>query len=208
MTSITSDSVWVFFYGEVFACGQVKDHSTPVTHVLLCRWRWPLSTGETTNAVAIFHPVEWDRGTFAIASRVEVFALPPISGASKEKIGHESLLAHDWLQESDLFRVQRAFRFMQDLFRWLRRLRLRLGNDWRWLRWRLRFGDDWLKKFIDHFFLLLDFVRELLDFRLVSLNGVFEVFGGFILELIHLSLVLDSHRLLLSQKILYLLLLS
>ncbi len=205
---MTSDSIRLLLDGEVFACGQVKDHSTPVTHVHPFRWRWPLSTGETTNAAAIFHPVEWERGTFAIAPRVEVYVLPPISGASKEKIGNECLLAHDWLQESDLFRVQRAFRFMQDLFRWLRRLRLRLGNDWRWLRWRLRFEDDWLKKFIDNFFLLLDFVGELVDFRLVSLNGVFEVFGSFILELIHLSLVLDSHRLLLSQKILYLLLLS
>ncbi len=54
--------------------------------------------------------------------------------------------------------------------------------------------------------MLLDFVGELLDFRLVSLNGVFEVFGGFILELLHLCLVLDSHGLMLSLKLLELIL--
>ena len=50
--------------------------------------------------------------------------------------------------------------------------------------------------------LLLDLVGELLDFRLVSFNRIFEVFDGFILEFLHLCLVLDPHRLIISLKLL------
>lgn len=183
------DCLGRIFDGEVSLRGQVKDHRTPVTYVVFiirCR-RWPVGTGEATNTfvffrekTAVLYLEEWDCGTSTIAPRMEIYAHPSVSGASIEEISFECLpvssFAYDFLQESDLFRVHGAQGLIENLHR----------CNLEWLgRWRLWWDDHRRRKLRKRFLLIPDFVGELLHFRLVFFNSVFEIFGSLILELFH-----------------------
>ena len=87
---------------------EIKKESSTIINVT--SFRVQLSVDESAYAVPIFDLKQGDGRTLVIASRVKVFAHPPMNRSTEEKDRNKSLIAEEFMQEFFLLILRDALR--------------------------------------------------------------------------------------------------
>jgi hypothetical protein len=94
---------------------QVEQHCITITNLLTIIIRLPLSYSVAADAVTVFDFKQRDGWAFVIATRVEIFAVPPMNRSTEEKNSDKSLVAKQFMQVFLLLLLCCALRAKQEI---------------------------------------------------------------------------------------------